>query len=85
MGKVAFIGESKSTEFNPSEQFIRKTLQVIGSWYFPTWEYEEIANFMISSNMHPENLVTHTFSLDQAKEAYELFDNYETGIVVFIN
>ena len=34
-GSVAFVGESSSTTINPSDQLIRKQLQVIGAWYFP--------------------------------------------------
>lgn len=83
MGKAAFIGESKSTQFNPSEQWIRKKLAVIGSWYFPIWEYPEIANLIVSKKLNLDKLVTNVFSLEEAPKVYELFDKYETGIVVF--
>jgi len=83
MGSAAFIGESKATQFNPSEQMIRKKLKVIGSWYFPTWEYPEIGNLIVSKKLQLDNFVTNTFSLKDAPGAYELFDKYETGIVVF--
>jgi propanol-preferring alcohol dehydrogenase len=82
-GKVAFIGESKSTTINPSDQMIRKMLTVIGNWYFPIWEYREIGNFIVEHGLHLERLVTNSYSLDQAQAAYERFDKYETGLVVF--
>ena len=83
MGAVAFIGESKATQFNPSEQWIRKKIMVLGSWYFPTWEYPEIADLIVNKKLHLDKFVTNIFSLEDAPKAYELFDKYETGIVVF--
>lgn len=82
-GKAAFIGESKSTQFNVSEQWIRKKLVVIGFWYFPIWEYPEIANLIVSKKLHLDRLVTNIFSLEEAQKAYKFFDKYETGIAVF--
>jgi propanol-preferring alcohol dehydrogenase len=82
-GKVAFIGESKSTTINPSDQMIRKMLTVMGNWYFPVWEYQEISNFVVAQGLNLERFVTNTYSLDEAQTAYERFDKYETGLVVF--
>ncbi|GAG76904.1 unnamed protein product, partial [marine sediment metagenome] len=82
-GKAAFMGESKFTQFNPSEQWIRKKLTVIGSWYFPIWEYPEIASLIVNKKLHLDKLVTNVFNLEEAPKAYELFDKYETGIAVF--
>jgi propanol-preferring alcohol dehydrogenase len=82
-GKVAFIGESKNTTINPSDQMIRKMLTVMGNWYFPIWEYREIGNFIVDRSLHLERFVTNIYSLDEAQAAYELFDKYETGLVVF--
>jgi D-arabinose 1-dehydrogenase-like Zn-dependent alcohol dehydrogenase len=82
-GKVAFIGESKNTPINPSDQIIRKMLTVIGSWYFPIWEYEEISQFIVNNTLHLDKYVTDIYTLDQALVAYERFDRYETGMVVF--
>ena len=83
-GAVAFIGESKSTTVNPSDQFIRKQLKVIGSWYFPIWMYDEIARLIVRKKLPLEDLITHRFRIDQAQEAYDTFDKRETGGVIFI-
>ena len=82
-GKITFIGESKSTTINPSDQFLRKMITVYGNWYFPMWEYNEITSFIVSKDLHLDKYVTHTFKLEEAQKAYELFDKYETGIAVF--
>ncbi|MDD5621913.1 MAG: zinc-binding dehydrogenase [Actinomycetota bacterium] len=82
-GSVAFIGESKVLQINPSKQFIRKQIKVIGSWYFPVWEYSEIVNLIISKNLNLEKWVTNKFKIEEAKKAYTLFDKYQAGITVF--
>ena len=81
---MAFIGESKATTINPSDQFIRKQLKVSGSWYFPIWMYNEIARFIVSKKLPLEDLVTHHFKIEDAQMAYDIFDKRETGAVIFI-
>lgn len=83
-GKAAFIGETRKSCLNISDQMIRKQLEAIGSWYFPIWEYGEIASFIVRHKLPLERLVSHTFPLDRGQEAFELFDKSETGIVVFV-
>jgi len=82
-GSVAFIGESRSTTIDPSNQFIRKLLTVIGAWYFASWEYPEIADFIIAHDLPVEQLITHRFSLDQAAEAFRMFHARETEKAIF--
>jgi threonine dehydrogenase-like Zn-dependent dehydrogenase len=83
MGRVAFVGESRTTTINPSDQLIRKTLEVIGAWYFPLWEFDEIQRFVVRKRLPLDRLVTHTFSIDAADEAFRMFDQRETEKAVF--
>ncbi len=83
-GAVAFVGESRATEINPSDQIIRKLLTVIGGWYFPLYEWPEITRFVISRKLPVESLVTHTFSIDDAADAFGMFDRRETEKAVFV-
>jgi 2-desacetyl-2-hydroxyethyl bacteriochlorophyllide A dehydrogenase len=83
-GRVAFIGESKETTIKPSEQLIRKQITVMGSWYFPIHEFEEIAEFIVKKNLPVEKLVTHTFPLTEAETAFRLFDERKTEKAVFV-
>jgi len=84
-GRVAFIGENTKVTIDPSNQLIRKQIVLIGSWYFPISEYEEIANFIVSKKLPVEKLVTHTFKLEEAETAFSLFDGKETQKVVFVD
>ncbi|OMP66770.1 alcohol dehydrogenase [Domibacillus epiphyticus] len=83
-GRVAFIGESKETTIKPSEQLIRKQITVMGSWYFPIHEYEEIADFIVKKDLPVEKLVTHKFPLTEAETAFRLFDERKTEKAVFV-
>ncbi|HEY0790353.1 MAG TPA: zinc-binding dehydrogenase, partial [Chthoniobacterales bacterium] len=83
-GSVAFVGESSSTTINPSDQLIRKQLQVIGAWYFPLSEFEEIARFVVERHVPVEKMITHRFSLDQAAEAFRMFDERKTEKAIFV-
>lgn len=82
-GRVALVGESRSTTINPSDQLIRKTLEVIGGWYFPLWEFDEIQRFAVDRHLPVERLVTHRFSIDDAPEAFRRFDRRETEKAIF--
>lgn len=83
-GSVAFVGESRATQINPSDQLIRKLLTVVGGWYFPRGEWEEICRLVTDSAIPVEGLVTHTFGIDQAAEAFGAFDRRETEKAVFV-
>jgi 2-desacetyl-2-hydroxyethyl bacteriochlorophyllide A dehydrogenase len=83
-GRVAFVGESRETTIRPSEQLIRKQVTLIGSWYFPIQEYEEITEFIVRKKVPVEKLVTHTFTLDQAEQAFRMFDERKTEKAVFV-
>jgi L-iditol 2-dehydrogenase len=83
-GKVAFVGESKETTIRPSEQLIRKQISLIGSWYFGIAEYAEIAELLVSKKIDLTQLATHTFGLDEAPEAFALFDQRKTEKAVFV-
>lgn len=84
LGSVAFVGESRSTTINPSDQIIRKLLTVIGGWYFATWEYSAITRFILEHDMPVDQLITHRFPLAEAPEAFRMFNARETEKAVFV-
>jgi threonine dehydrogenase-like Zn-dependent dehydrogenase len=83
LGAVAFVGESRATEINPSDQIIRKLLRVVGGWYFPLGEWEEIARLVVEKKPALEGLVTHRYDIAEAPEAFRAFDRRETEKAVF--
>ena len=83
MGAVAFVGESRDTTLHPSDQLLRKLATVIGAWYFPIWQYPKITSFIVERKLPVERMVSHRFRLDEAKEAFRLFDERKAEKVVF--
>jgi threonine dehydrogenase-like Zn-dependent dehydrogenase len=83
-GKVCFVGEGNTTTFDVSPQIIHKQLTIYGSWTFSTGGLAEVAQFVVERRVPLKHLITHTFTLDQAVEAYKLFDSGRTGKVVFV-
>lgn len=83
-GAVAFVGESRSTTINPSDQIIRKMLTVIGGWYFPIWEWPEIVRLVVDRHVAVESMISHRARLQDAPEVFRLFDECKTEKVVFV-
>ncbi len=81
-GRVAFVGEGGSVTFEPSPLLLHKQLTLVGSWVCGLTEMETMLEWLAAKGLHPEQTVTHCFKLDQAEEAYSLFDTGKTGKVV---
>ena len=80
-GRVVFVGEGGSVEFEPSPLLIHKQLTLHGSWVCSVPQMEDLLGLLVRWRMHPEVIVTHRFRLEQAEEAYRTFDGGETGKV----
>ncbi len=83
-GRVCFVGEGNTTTFDISQDMIRKQLTIHASWTFSTVGQEECARFIAGRKIPLAKLVTHRFRLEQAAEAYRLFDTQTTGKGVFV-
>jgi threonine dehydrogenase-like Zn-dependent dehydrogenase len=67
-----------------SPDMLRKQLTIVASWTFSSIGQEECARFVADRGIDFEALFTHRWSLDQADEAYKLFDTQTTGKGVFL-
>jgi threonine dehydrogenase-like Zn-dependent dehydrogenase len=83
-GTVCFVGEGGSVTVDVSRDMIRKQLTVIGSWTFSSVIQGECARFVADRKIDVERLFTERYALDQAAEAYRLFDTQTTGKGVFL-
>jgi threonine dehydrogenase-like Zn-dependent dehydrogenase len=83
-GRVVFVGEGGTVTFEPSPLLIHKQLTLYGSWVCSLPQMEELVEHLVRWNLHPDVLVTHRFTLDQARQAYEIFDTGTTGKVAIV-
>ena len=82
-GKAVFVGVgSNENVINPS-QIIGSQLTLMGSFVLPLWMTYEMVNFLDNQKISFENAVTHRFSIDDASQAYKIFDEGKTGKVIF--
>lgn len=80
-GKIVMVGEGGTVTCNPSTDLIHDQKTIYGSWVTSTWLMEELAERLVRWNLHPEDIVTHRFTLDQAPEAYSLMASGRCGKV----
>jgi threonine dehydrogenase-like Zn-dependent dehydrogenase len=80
-GRIVFIGEGGTVEFNPSPDIIHDQKAIYGSWVTSTWLMEELVERLVRWNLHPADLITHRFALDQADQAYALMATGQCGKV----
>ncbi|MGH2351853.1 MAG: zinc-dependent alcohol dehydrogenase family protein [Chloroflexota bacterium] len=83
-GRTCFVGEGNTTTFEVSPQIIHRQLTIYGSWTFSTVGLEECARFVVDRQIPLSKLITDTFPLDQAEQAFRLFDGGKTGKCVFM-
>lgn len=83
-GKIAMVGEGGTVEFNPSPDIIHEQKTIYGSWVTSIWLMEEIVERLVRWNIHPEDLVTHRFTLDKVSDAYKLMAEGKCGKVAVV-
>jgi len=83
-GKVVFIGEGGTVNFEPSRDIIHDQITLYGSWVTSIWKMEELVEKLVRWNIHPEDLVTDTFSLENVSAAYELMAGGKCGKVAVV-
>lgn len=80
-GIVVFNGEQPAVELSPSEDFIRRDVWAVGSWYYHFSEYPEMLA-LYRAGVPIDQLVTHHLPFEQADEAYRLMAEGLSGKVV---
>ena len=83
-GVVCFVGEGGEVTLEVSPQILRKQLTILGSWTFSTVGQADCARFVADRGLAVDELFTERWSLDQATEAYRLFDGQASGKAVFL-
>jgi threonine dehydrogenase-like Zn-dependent dehydrogenase len=83
-GTIGMVGEGGKLILDVSPDLIRRQLTIIASWCFSTAGQAECARFVVDRKIPAERIFTHHYRLEQAEEAYKLFDKQSTGKGVFL-
>ena len=83
-GKACFVGEGGHVTIDVSQDMLRRQVSVVGSWTFSTIGQAACARFVADHKIAVDHLFTDRWRLDQATEAYKLFDQQNTGKGVFL-
>ena len=78
-GKACYVGEGDSVTLDVSNDLLRRQITVIGSWTFSTVGQAECARYVADRGIDIDRLFTHRWKLEQAEEAYRLFDRQTDG------
>jgi threonine dehydrogenase-like Zn-dependent dehydrogenase len=80
-GRIVFLGEGGGVTFSPSPDIIHDQKTIYGSWVTSTWLMDELVERLVRWNLHPADLVTHRFALEEVGLAYELMSSGRCGKV----
>jgi threonine dehydrogenase-like Zn-dependent dehydrogenase len=83
-GKIAFVGEGGTASFNPSPDIIHGQKAIYGSWVTNLWRMEELVERLVRWNIHPGDLITHRFKLEDAGKAFQLMADGRCGKVAVV-
>ena len=78
-GKACFVGEGDTVTLDVSNDLLRRQVTLIGSWTFSTVGQADCARFVADRGIDVDRLFTHRWRLEQAEEAYRLFDAQTSG------
>lgn len=81
-GSVAFVGEGRDVTIDVSRDLIRKQVTVMGSYTFSTVGQAKCAEFIARHEVEIDKVFTDHWKLDDAVEAYRLFDKQTGGKAV---
>jgi propanol-preferring alcohol dehydrogenase len=82
-GKAVFVGFGvRKKTLNPS-QFIGHQLTLMGSFVMPIHMYWDLVTLIVDRQLPLEDTVTHRFSIEDAPEAFRVFDTGKTGKMIF--
>jgi propanol-preferring alcohol dehydrogenase len=82
-GSAVFVGFGvREKTLNPA-QFIGRQLTLMGSFVIPIYMYWDLRDFILDHQLPLEAMVTHRFPIDEASQAFKIFDEGKTGKVIF--
>jgi len=76
-GKVAFVGECASLEISPSEDLIRRHVEVFGTWYLTRTDYLQNVRLVEKGEVDPMRVVSHLLPFEEISRGFDIFCNHK--------
>ena len=83
-GTACYVGEGGDVTLDVSPDLLRRQVTLIGSWTFSAMGMKECAEFIAKKRIPLERIFSHRWRLEQADEAYKVFDRQSSGKGVFL-
>ena len=83
-GTACYVGERGQVTLDVSPDLIRRQITLAASWTFSTHGQAECAEFVADKGIAVDKLFTHRWRLDEAEEAYRVFDTQTSGKGVIV-
>lgn len=83
--RACYVGSGAPAQMDINRDVIFKVATIFGSWTFSKAELVECARFMVDARVPLDRLVTDRFTLDQADDAFRLFDAGATGKCMIVS
>ena len=83
-GRIVFIGEGGTSRFEPSPDLIHDQKSIHGSWVTSIWRMEDLVERIARWGIHPSELITHRYGLDEVADAYAMMANGQCGKVAVV-
>ncbi len=80
-GTVVFNGEQGPLPISPSDQFIRRDITAVGSWFYHFSEFPQMLD-LYRNGLRLQELISHCFPFQDADAAYQQFSSRQSGKVL---
>jgi propanol-preferring alcohol dehydrogenase len=80
-GTVVFNGEQGALPISPSDQFIRRDITAVGSWYYHFSEIDKILA-LYRNGLQVTDLISHCYPFEEVQVAYKKFESGQSSKVL---
>ena len=81
-GRCVYIGETGHVQFDVSDDLMHRQRTLYGSWVTSLHNMDQCCDNLAAWGLHPHDIITDSFPIERAAEAYALVASGKSGKVV---